>query len=362
MANSDVHPNFVDLQGLTKRFGVFTALSDISLQVQKGEFLCFVGPSGCGKTTLLRMIAGLEEPDRGRVIQAGQDVTDWPVASRDFGIVFQSYALFPNMTVAANVSYGLKGQGLSRTSMAERVQEMLSLVGLPEQADKYPSQISGGQQQRVALARALAPAPGLLLLDEPLSALDAKERARLRQEIRDVQTRLGLTTIMVTHDQDEALQMADRIVVMNSGRIEQVGTPKRIYSKPETRFAAGFIGDMNWVRATSDGPGSVRLAGRRLDSQPHDIATSQLVDLALRPEDILVSAPDVDDDALPATLNDIRFRGSFAQCHLSLDDSGDTLVAHVPPHQASNEVISVGNSVGLRFRANRAVVFPISAD
>ena len=214
---SEIAQPFLRIEGLSKRFGTFTALKDIDLEVRRGEFVCFLGPSGCGKTTLLRAIAGLDRQDEGKVILAGRDVSDAPPAERDFGIVFQSYALFPNLTVGRNVAYGLVNRRRSSAEIKRRVDELLALVGLADQEHKYPVQLSGGQQQRVALARALATSPGLLLLDEPLSALDAKVRVRLRDEIRALQRRLGVTTIMVTHDQEEALAMADRIVVMNQG-------------------------------------------------------------------------------------------------------------------------------------------------
>jgi iron(III) transport system ATP-binding protein len=212
--------------------------------VAQGEFVCFLGPSGCGKTTLLRIIAGLEVQSAGSVRQGGRDISRLPPAQRDYGIVFQSYALFPNLSVYDNVAYGLVNKGKARTTITARVAELLKLVGLPESAAKFPSQLSGGQQQRIALARALATAPGLLLLDEPLSALDALERVRLRQEIRALQQRLGVTTIMVTHDQEEALSMADRIVVMNHGRIEQIGSALEIYREPASPFVADLVGEV----------------------------------------------------------------------------------------------------------------------
>ncbi|HHI82784.1 MAG TPA: ATP-binding cassette domain-containing protein, partial [Rhizobiales bacterium] len=219
-------------------FGSFTALKDISLDVDEGEFVCFLGPSGCGKTTFLRAIAGLDIQTAGTIEQAGIDISALPPAKRDFGIVFQSYALFPNLTVEKNIAYGLENSGRPRSAVKARVEELLELVGLPEQAKKYPTQLSGGQQQRIALARAIATSPGLLLLDEPLSALDAKVRTHLRHEIKDLQDKLGITTIMVTHDQEEALTMADRIVVMDHGVIEQSGSPQDIYSRPASLFVA----------------------------------------------------------------------------------------------------------------------------
>ena len=241
---------YLALEGVRKNFGSFRALDDIRLDINQGEFVCFLGPSGCGKTTLLRIIAGLEVQSAGRITQAGRDISTLPPAQRDYGIVFQSYALFPNLSVADNVAYGLVNRKVPKEKIAARVDELLKLVGLPGSGAKYPSQLSGGQQQRIALARALATAPGLLLLDEPLSALDALERVRLRGEIRSLQRKLGVTTIMVTHDQEEALAVADRIVVMNQGVIEQVGTPMQVYRDPATPFVADFVGKINVLPAS----------------------------------------------------------------------------------------------------------------
>src|SRR5215216_3137921 len=237
--------SLLEVRDLTKRYGDFTALGNISLDIAEGEFVCFLGPSGCGKTTLQRAIAGLDPQTSGTIHQKGRDVSALPPAKRDFGIVFQSYALFPNLTVTDNVGYGLVSRRLNRAQVVSRVDELLVLVGLPDSGPKYPAQLSGGQQQRIALARALATSPGLLLLDEPLSALDALERVRLRQEIRSLQRKLGVTTVMVTHDQEEALSVADRIVVMNQGVIEQVGTPMQVYRDPTSPFVADFVGKIN---------------------------------------------------------------------------------------------------------------------
>lgn len=238
---------YLAIKNLTKEFGNFAALSDISLTINEGEFVCFLGPSGCGKTTLLRCIAGLEKQTRGTVIQNGIDVSNLPAKQRDFGIVFQSYALFPNLSAQENVAFGLRSLRLPAADRDARVKELFQLVGLKGNEQKFPSQLSGGQQQRVALARALAISPGLLLLDEPLSALDAQVRVRLRREIRALQRKLGVTTIMVTHDQEEALTLADRIVVMDQGKIEQISSGTEIYRTPATGFVAGFIGAMNFM-------------------------------------------------------------------------------------------------------------------
>ncbi len=247
-------PNvFLSLSRITKRFGAVTALDRIGLDIAEGEFLCFLGPSGCGKTTLLRVIAGLETPDEGEIRLQDGRLDAMPARQRNFGVVFQSYSLFPNMTVARNVAYGLECRGWRGARKDERVRAMLDLVHLADQSGKLPHQLSGGQQQRVALARALAPEPKMLLLDEPLSALDAKVREELRGEIRDLQRALGITTIMVTHDQDEAMELADRIVLMNNGVIEQIGRAEELYEQPANRFVAEFIGRMNVLRGL--GPG-----------------------------------------------------------------------------------------------------------
>ena len=223
---------YLEVKNLSKFFGTFQAIKDINIEINEGEFVCFLGPSGCGKTTLLRCIAGLETQSLGSIIQKQKDISIEPPSNRDFGIVFQSYALFPNLSVFSNISYGLINNKWKKDDIKKRVNELLELVNLQEHTSKYPSQLSGGEQQRVALARALAISPGLLLLDEPLSALDAKVRVFLRKQIRDLQRKLGVTTIMVTHDQEEAQTMADRIFVMKDGEIIQSGTPTEIYNKP----------------------------------------------------------------------------------------------------------------------------------
>jgi len=242
---------YLSLRRVSKSFAGVTALDAITLDVAAGEFVCFLGPSGCGKTTLLRIIAGLETADpepRAEILLDGKNLVDIPAKDRNFGIVFQSYSLFPNMTVARNIAYGLECRKWAAADIPGRVGEMLALINLADQANKHPHQLSGGQQQRVALARALAPKPAMLLLDEPLSALDAKVREELRAEIKLLQSKLRITTIMVTHDQHEAMEVADRIVVMNRGRIEQQGTPIELYESPVSRFVAEFVGRMNVIR------------------------------------------------------------------------------------------------------------------
>jgi len=277
---------FLKLEGIHKQFGSFTALKGVDLSIDKGEFVCFLGPSGCGKTTLLRIIAGLEAQSGGRIEQGGRDISRLPPAGRDYGIVFQSYALFPNLSVADNVAYGLVNRKVPRAQARARVAELVQLVGLPGSEDKFPAQLSGGQQQRIALARALATSPGLLLLDEPLSALDAIVRVHLRQEIRSLQRKLGVTTIMVTHDQEEALSVADRIVVMNHGAIEQVGTPLTVYREPATPFVADFVGRVNVLEGTAEADDHVRIGPTHFECR-HGRPAGTPVKIYLRPEDIL---------------------------------------------------------------------------
>jgi iron(III) transport system ATP-binding protein len=309
---------FVRIKSLVKRFGAFTALSSVSLEVGKGELVCFLGPSGCGKTTLLRAIAGLDRQDQGTVEIGGRDVSLLPPAQRDFGIVFQSYALFPNLTVADNVGYGLVNRRTRRAERRARVKELLDLVGLPDQGSKYPVQLSGGQQQRVALARALATSPSLLLLDEPLSALDARVRVRLREEIKSLQRRLGVTTIMVTHDQEEALAMADRIVVMNHGAIEQVGTPATIYEAPASAFVGDFVGHMTFLQGAVSAPGKVRVEGVELDvPSARDFAVGDRIKLGFRPEEVQVrNLTQATPNRIEATVQSLEFLGSFCRATL----------------------------------------------
>ncbi|WP_203362592.1 ATP-binding cassette domain-containing protein [Bacillus sp. REN10] len=262
--------DYLKIDHIRKVFGNVTTLNDLSFHVAKGEFVCLLGPSGCGKTTLLRTIAGLEEPTAGRIFIDGKDVTAVPPAKRNFGIVFQSYALFPNLTALSNVEFGLKAKKMPKKEVKEKALAALEMVGLVDLQDRYPAQLSGGQQQRIALARALALSPSFLLLDEPLSALDAKVREKLRFEIRDLQEKLGITTIMVTHDQEEALTMADKIIVMNRGEIMQIGTPQEIYQLPANPFVADFIGAMNFINLQPSHP-----EGRILAIRPEHITLTQ---------------------------------------------------------------------------------------
>ncbi len=349
---------YLRIRGLCKRFGSFTALEKVDLDVLEGEFVCFLGPSGCGKTTLLRAIAGLDVQTSGTIEQAGRDISHLPPNARDFGIVFQSYALFPNLTVRANVAYGLEAIRRPRAEVEARVAELLELVGLADQAHKYPAQLSGGQQQRVALARALALRPGLLLLDEPLSALDARVRARLRGEIRDLQRRLGITTIMVTHDQEEALTMADRIVVMNRGRIEQVGTPDEVYARPATPFVADFIGRMNFLPGHLLAADRVEVRGARLRfAPPLAAAPGRPVTVCLRPEDVVVRDVDRGDNRLTAEVGVMEFIGNHFQTTLHVTGTGLDLFADLSINAVRDLGIRPGRSLPIRLPPDRLRVF-----
>ncbi|MET3444725.1 iron(III) transport system ATP-binding protein [Ralstonia sp. 1138] len=322
---------FLSVRHVSRRFGVFTALDGVSLDVAQGEFVCLLGPSGCGKTTLLRIIAGLEAHDGGQIVAGGRDISNLPPRERDYGIVFQSYALFPNLTVAQNVGYGLDTSNGNRARMQARVSEMLALVGLAGSEAKYPSQLSGGQQQRVALARALAPAPSLLLLDEPMSALDAQVREHLRIELRRLQRKLNVTTLMVTHDQDEAMAMADRIAVMSNGRIEQTGSPAEIYSRPATGFVAGFVGQANWLPLERAEDGTPTLAGQPLLLDPAFADSASTPGrLFCRPEAVTLHPDDDAPNRHLARVVDQIYLGSRTRVTLSIDGLADApLVAEV---------------------------------
>jgi len=306
---------FLEVRDITKMFGQFTALSDISVGIKQGEFVSVLGPSGCGKTTLLRVIAGLEEQNSGSIWIGDRDVSREPVANRQLGIVFQSYALFPNINIIGNVQYGIKQRRFSKAQREQRAMEMLELVGIQEQSHKYPAQLSGGQQQRVALARALAPSPSILLLDEPLSALDARVRVYLRAEIRRIQETLGVTTVMVTHDQEEALTMADRVVVIDEGKLMQYATPHELYVSPQNTFVAGFIGEMNFISdCTGRDPDSIFFGQYILQTMPGRAVNYQgrPVIVAIRPEDIRVIRDEsIHENVLKTKVERIEFRGSL---------------------------------------------------
>ncbi|ANJ66022.1 hypothetical protein A9404_00255 [Halothiobacillus diazotrophicus] len=338
---------FLRLSGIGKTFQNRTVLQSIDLDIAPGESLCFLGPSGCGKTTLLRMIAGLETPDAGQILLADTDITLLPPRSRNFGMVFQSYSLFPHLTAGQNVAYGLRCRKWDRATTRRRVREMLDLVQLADHVDKLPSQLSGGQQQRVAIARALAVEPRVLLLDEPFSALDAKVRGQLRADMRALQRQLGLTTILVTHDQEEAMAVADRIVVMNGGRIEQVGTGPEIYHQPVSTFVGHFVGEMNILRVRADDQGRVLLGDRALVlGEPQAAGVAQI---AIRPESIRIDPEAGCVNHFPATVVQSRFLGKQTRLDLSLDGQsllvdvygqrdrvfkpGQVIPVHLPPEE-----------------------------
>jgi iron(III) transport system ATP-binding protein len=349
---------FLRLQGIRKEFGAFTALEHVDLDIERGEFVCFLGPSGCGKTTLLRIIAGLETQTAGRIEQAGRDISRLPPAERDYGIVFQSYALFPNLSVVDNVAYGLVNRKVAKAQAKARVAELLQLVGLPGCEAKYPAQLSGGQQQRIALARALATSPGLLLLDEPLSALDAIVRVKLRQEIRSLQRKLGVTTIMVTHDQEEALSVADRIVVMNQGTIEQVGTPMQVYRDPATLFVADFVGRINALPAVLESGNTIRF-GERVFACAHNGEPGREVKVYLRPEDVLARPlPDGDPNVFEAEIDKIEFLGPYCLVRVKTAEFGaQRLTVYLSLNFLAEHRLEVGGHLPLRLMPERMRIF-----
>jgi putative spermidine/putrescine transport system ATP-binding protein len=344
---------FLTLTGIQKQFGTTYAVHDFNLSAEKGEFVSFLGPSGCGKTTTLRMIAGFEQPTAGTISIGGTDITGRPPNRRNIGMVFQSYALFPNMTVADNIGFGLRVRKRPKDQIAKRVDELLGMINLPDKGGRYPYQLSGGQQQRVALARALAVEPEVLLLDEPLSALDAKIRVALRKEIRSIQRQLGITTVYVTHDQEEALSLSDRVVVMSEGRIEQIGAPPDIYNFPATPFVASFVGTLNLLAARIvDGPtGRVSVDGQEIRaSKPADSGAGR-VTVALRPEAIELGEGG-GSNRLVGEVEDVSFLGSIVRTRVRLGEGatvsldtfndpglaaatiGDTVTGSFPPEAA----------------------------
>lgn len=336
------------VENICKTYEKNIALNNVSLQIRQGEFVCLLGPSGCGKTTLLRIIAGLEKPNSGKVYMSGRDVTDLPPAFRNFGIMFQSYALFPNLTAYENVAYGLRNRKMRKQDITERVNRLFEMIRLPHVKDRLPSQLSGGEQQRVALARALAVEPDFLLLDEPLSALDAKVRVELRKQICAIQKSMNLTTIMVTHDQDEALTMADRIIVMDKATVMQDGKPEEIYTHPKSPFVADFIGSVNFIEEE--------------EGQRYGLETEGLC--AIRPEKVCLTRL-----RRPGCINvqvkEIEFRGFFYRIFLETARIGSNLKlkADLPVHEAKRLNLRTGEQIYalipeeevLRFREGQVV-------
>jgi putative spermidine/putrescine transport system ATP-binding protein len=317
--------SFLELTDIQKRFGETVAVEGFNLAAERGEFVSFLGPSGCGKTTTLRMIAGFEKPTDGRITVDDVDITWRPPNQRNVGMVFQSYALFPNMTVADNIGFGLKVRKRPGDAIKKRVGELLELINLPDKGNRYPYQLSGGQQQRVALARALAFEPQVLLLDEPLSALDAKIRVALRIEIRSIQRQLGITTVYVTHDQEEALSLSDRVVVMSEGRIEQIGTPFEVYNFPSTAFVASFVGTLNVLPASivDAARGELTVAGQPVRiARRFEGGTGKSVNIALRPEMVSLGDGPEGSNRVRGKVIDVAFLGSIVRIRVTLGDDG----------------------------------------
>jgi putative spermidine/putrescine transport system ATP-binding protein len=347
---------FLELKHLEKSFGTNRVVKDFSLDIEKGEFVSLLGPSGCGKTTVLRMVAGFETPTAGSIRIDGHDVLGLKTNQRNIGMMFQAYALFPNLTVAQNVGFGLRVAKMDKQEMGKRIKEMLGLIGLSELGDRYPFQLSGGQQQRVALARALAVRPRVLLLDEPLSALDAKIRVSLREEMRSIQRQLGITAIFVTHDQEEALSISDRVVVMHQGVADQIGTPFEIYNRPATRFVAQFVGTLSILNAivsdASKGEAKlegVTIKGLRLSSA---LVNGSIVSLAIRPEAVNLS-PSKEGVALSGEIADVDFLGSVIRIKIGV---GDQTIALDTFNDPSKPPPRVGETASVSFERESLMV------
>jgi spermidine/putrescine ABC transporter ATP-binding subunit len=361
------HPDVaVALDGVTKRFGEVTALDAVSLAVRRGELMTLLGPSGCGKTTLLNLVAGFLASDAGEIAIDGERVTDLPTYRREIGIMFQSYALFPHMSVAANVGYGLRMRRVPKAEIARRVAEALALVKLEGLDDRRPRQLSGGQQQRVALARALVIHPRVLLLDEPFSALDRNLRAAMQVEIKEIQKKLGVTTIFVTHDQSEALSLSDRIAVIAQGRIRQLGTPDEIYRRPVDRFVASFVGDVNILRARlerSDGETAVVALGPALVAVPARTLRGAMpaaeVDLFVRPEELRVAEPGAS-VAINGIVAAQIYQGGHVDLYIDVAEAASgRVLLRLPGHQAMSRW-PAGSRVALA--VGEAVAFAPAAD
>ena len=345
---------FLTLTGIQKQFGPNYAVHDFNLSAEKGEFVSFLGPSGCGKTTTLRMIAGFEQPTAGTISIGGTDITHRPPNRRNIGMVFQSYALFPNMTVADNIGFGLRVRKKPKDQIRKRVDELLGLINLPDKGGRYPYQLSGGQQQRVALARALAVEPEVLLLDEPLSALDAKIRVALRKEIRAIQRQFGITTVYVTHDQEEALSLSDRVVVMSEGRIEQIGAPPEIYNFPATPFVASFVGTLNLLQATVVDGTAARLSidEQEIRGARPGTGSGQRVTVALRPEAVELGETG-GSNRLRGEVEDVSFLGSIVRTRVKV---GDQTLSFDQFNDPSLKAAVIGEAITVSFSPEATLV------
>jgi putative spermidine/putrescine transport system ATP-binding protein len=347
----------VTFAGVERHYKDNTALAGLNLEIRPGEFVALLGPSGCGKTTALRILGGFDRPDAGTVKVAGRDVTTVPAHKRDMGMVFQSYSLFPNMNVVDNVAFGLRMRKAAKADRTSRAEALLDLVGLGGRGQRFPFELSGGQQQRVAIARALAIEPTVLLLDEPLSALDARVRTQLREEIRSIQQRLGITTLFVTHDQSEALSMADRVGVMNAGRLEQLDTPENVYRNPASAFVAEFVGAMNRVPGRIGDGGEVVVFNQRVSARPANgvpVRPGSVVDAMLRPE----SLEAIPDAAGLGEITERTFLGSALRLRVTLDEGNQVVVET----SSTSDRLHVGSRVGLRILSEHVSVSdPVSA-
>jgi putative spermidine/putrescine transport system ATP-binding protein len=351
--------SYLELTDIEKRYGDAAAVKGFNLKAERGEFVSFLGPSGCGKTTTLRMIAGFERPTAGTITLDGEDVTHKPPNRRNVGMVFQSYALFPNMTVADNIGFGLKVRKRPKDQIKKRVGELLELINLPDKGHRYPYQLSGGQQQRIALARALAFEPQVLLLDEPLSALDAKIRVALRVEIRSIQRQLGITTVYVTHDQEEALSLSDRVVVMSEGRMEQVGTPFEIYNFPSTPFVASFVGTLNVLPAVvvDAGRGELTVAGQAVRvARRFEGGAGKSVNIALRPEMVKLGDGPEGSNRVKGKVIDVGFLGSIVRIRVAVGGENGPIVSLDEFNEPTLKLPEVGETLTINFPADGPLV------
>lgn len=353
----------IEIRNLTKRFGALTAVDDVSLTVRAGEFLTLLGPSGCGKTTLLRLLSGFETPDAGSIRIAGEEVAHLAPYRRNVNQVFQSYALFPHLTVRENIAFGLRMARTSKAEIARRVAEAVELVALGGMEERRPHQLSGGQRQRVALARALVPGPSVLLLDEPLSALDAKLRLQMRTELKRLQKRLGMTFVLVTHDQEEALTLSDRVAVFNRGRLEQLGEPVEIYHRPLTSFVADFLGEANLMPAEFSGRDRARLRGGmelRLPVGAWPTGVERAL-VSVRPEKVCIEHSPLDgvENIFPAVIVEEVFQGALDRLVVRTDD-GANLVALVANESAHRQAFHEGDRVWVGLHLDDLVVLPAS--